>query len=201
MFKYVTKGPDRATMAIEKSENNGVDDNNKDDEKGNKSEVDDYIACRYVSSIEACWRIFEFPIHYRKPVVVKLTFHLENQQQVCFKENETLPTILGRLHPDATMFIQWFETNKRYSSGRTLPYIQFPEKFKWDNKGKLWVQRKNKIRVIGRLIYIHPIAGELFYLRMLLNVVRGATSFEDIRTVNGVTYDTYKEACLKYGLL
>lgn len=132
---------------------------------------------------------------------MKLTFHLDNQQHVCYKENETLPTILRKLHPDATMFIQWFETSKRYFCGRTLPYIQFPEKFKWDNKSKLWVKRKNKIRVISRLIYIHQIAGELFYLRMLLNVVHGATSFEDIRTVNGVTYDTYKEACLKYGLL
>lgn len=141
MLKYMTKGPDRATIAIEKIEDNRTDcdDNNKNDGKSNKSEVDDYIACRYVSSIEACWRIFEFPIHYQKPVVMKLTFHLENQQHVCFKENETLPTILRKLHPDATMFIQWFEINKRYSCGRTLPYIQFPEKFNWDNKSKLWV--------------------------------------------------------------
>ncbi|KAK1362419.1 hypothetical protein POM88_046893 [Heracleum sosnowskyi] len=40
MFKYVTKGPDRATMAIEKSENNEADydDNNKDDGKSKKNE-------------------------------------------------------------------------------------------------------------------------------------------------------------------
>ncbi|KAL8100756.1 hypothetical protein AgCh_032852 [Apium graveolens] len=39
MFKYVTKGPDRATMAIEKSENNepDYDDNNEDDGKRNKN--------------------------------------------------------------------------------------------------------------------------------------------------------------------
>lgn len=198
MFKYVTKGPDRATMVIEKTEKPQTDEENG---KIDKNEVDDYIACRYISSIESCWRIFEFPIHYRKPVVVKLTFHLENEQQICFRENESLPTVLQRLHPDATMFIQWFETNKRYQCGRELTYVQFPEKFLWDNKGKLWTKRKNKIQVVGRLVYVHPMAGELFYLRMLLNVVRGATCFEDIRTVNGVVYSTYKEACLKYGLL
>lgn len=120
MFKYATKGPDRATMAIERFENKEAGDENKEI---NKSEVDDYIACKYVSSIEACWRIFEFPIQYRKPVVVKLTFHLENEQKICFRETESLPAVLQRLHPDATMFIQWFETNKRYRCGRELTYV------------------------------------------------------------------------------
>ncbi|CAG8760999.1 12855_t:CDS:2, partial [Rhizophagus irregularis] len=37
-------------------------------------------------------------------------------------------------------------------------------------------------------------AGEKYYLRMLLNVVRGSISFENIRTVNGIFYHTFKEA-------
>jgi hypothetical protein len=31
--------------------------------------------------------------------------------------------------------------------------------------------------------------------------VRGATSFEDLRTVVGVTYPTFREACEKRGLI
>ena len=48
---------------------------------------------------------------------------------------------------------------------------------------------------------VHPNAGEKFYLRLLLTSVRGATSFENLRTVDRVLYPTFKEACLHRGLL
>ncbi|XP_072087853.1 uncharacterized protein [Arachis hypogaea] len=42
-------------------------------------------------------------------------------------------------------------------------------------------------------------AGEIYHVgessQMLLNVQRGCTNFRSIRTVNGVTYDTFQEAC------
>ena len=38
-------------------------------------------------------------------------------------------------------------------------------------------------------------------MRLLLNIVQGATSFEDIRKVGGVVHRTYKEACFHRGLL
>ena len=51
------------------------------------------------------------------------------------------------------------------------------------------------------MYFIHPAVGEKYYLRMLLNVVRGSTSFEDICTVNGIFYHTFKEACIALNLL
>ena len=38
-------------------------------------------------------------------------------------------------------------------------------------------------------------------MRLLLNHVRGATSYENLRTVNGVIAKTFREAALLYGLL
>ena len=38
-------------------------------------------------------------------------------------------------------------------------------------------------------------------MRLLLTVVVGAQSFEDVCTVNGVVCATYKEACFCHGLL
>ena len=38
---------------------------------------------------------------------------------------------------------------------------------------------------IGRVISAHPAEGERYFLRVLLNNVAGATSYEHLRTVDG----------------
>ncbi|RYR66688.1 hypothetical protein Ahy_A03g012743 [Arachis hypogaea] len=43
--------------------------------------------------------------------------------------------------------------------------------------------------------------GEIFYMRLLLNVQRDCRSFESIRTVDGVLYDSFKDAYNALGLL
>lgn len=73
-----------------------------------------------------------------------------------------LPVILDRVNPVGSMFVQWFKTNKEEPSGRDLTYVQFHEKFLWDESGKVWNRRKNNMRVIGRVVYIHPTAGNFF---------------------------------------
>jgi len=55
LFKYVNKGPDRATMKI----CNGT---TKD---GEKTDVDEINDSRYLSPCEAVWRTFGFDIHHR----------------------------------------------------------------------------------------------------------------------------------------
>ena len=51
------------------------------------------------------------------------------------------------------------------------------------------------------MIHIGPTAGEKFYLQTLLMVIKGLTSFEDLRTMDGVLCESFHEACLKQGLL
>ena len=43
--------------------------------------------------------------------------------------------------------------------------------------------------------------GERYYLRLLLTVVRGATSFQHLRTVDGLVHPTFKAACVALRLL
>jgi hypothetical protein len=92
------------------------------------------------------------------------------------------------------------EANKKYLAARELTNGDFPTKFVWHESNKMWKENKSKFS-IGRLYYAHPSSGERYYLRMLLNVVKGCTSFEDIRTVNGIEYPTFKEACRALGFL
>ena len=43
--------------------------------------------------------------------------------------------------------------------------------------------------------------GERYYMRLLLNHVTGPTSFDDLKTVNGVQSSMFQEAALLHGLL
>lgn len=54
---------------------------------------------------------------------------------------------------------------------------------------------------IGRMFTVHPKQGELFALRLLLNVVSGARSFVELRTYDGIEYPTFRLAALKRGVM
>lgn len=46
-----------------------------------------------------------------------------------------------------------------------------------------------------RIIYLHPAVRELYYLCLLLNEIKSARSYEDLRTIIEVVYATYRETC------
>ncbi len=77
---------------------------------------------------------------------------------------------------------------------------KFPERWVWNKTSKKWTPCHRGTK-IGRVYYVHPTSGERYYLRMLLNVVCGATSFEDLCTIDGRVCATFKEACQARGLL
>jgi hypothetical protein len=47
---------------------------------------------------------------------------------------------------------------------------------------------------------VQPTEGERYFLQILLTHVSGATSFDSLKTVNGQTCRTFKEACIQLGL-
>uniref|UniRef100_A0A2N9F6K5 ATP-dependent DNA helicase n=1 Tax=Fagus sylvatica TaxID=28930 RepID=A0A2N9F6K5_FAGSY len=149
---------------------------------------------------EACWRIFEFEIQYRDPSVERLGFHLEDEHNVVFTDSDYLDNVIDRPDVDKTMFTQWFKANEMYDSARQLTYSEFPSKWVWHKNISEWSPRKSG-RSIGRIYYAHPGSGERFYLRMLLNVVKGPRTFEEIRTINNIIHPTFRAACYALGLL
>ena len=76
-------------------------------------------------------------------------------------------------------------TNKMHEDARTLTCPEFPTKWVWQSKEKIRTRRKQG-RCIGRIAYIYPTSGELYYLRILLNIIKGPKSYEDIRTFAGI---------------
>ena len=186
MYKYVHKGPDRAEV------------------HATTDEIERYVQGRYLGPCEACHRIFGFPIHYNGPSVVRLQVHFKYKQPINFapiRGRDALQEMANGPPPETTL-TAWFKKNQENDGlSRTLLYYEMPEKYTWNETDKVWKKRKNKQFAVGRMYWVTPKAGELYYLRVLLIHVKGATSYEDLRTANGVTYNTYQEACLHRGYL
>ncbi|XP_031091157.1 uncharacterized protein LOC115996159 [Ipomoea triloba] len=193
LFKYVNKGNDRVTAEFYKTTT---------DDTGNEivDEINMYYDCRYISACEATWRLFSFEVQYRTPPVERLSFHLPDCQSVVFQDDDTIDRVLNRETVGQSMFNGWFIANKKFNEAKMLTYIEMPTKFVWKKDIREWQPRKKGFSV-GRIFYVPPKSGEIYYLRCLLNIVRGPTSFKDIRTLNGVEYMTFRDACYAHGLL
>lgn len=190
--KYVHKGSDMAAFA--------VGDQNRYDE------ITCFQVGRYVSSNEAVWRLFAFPIHDRYPAVIHLAVHLENGQRVYFTE---ATAVARAAQPPATTLTGFFEICRTDSFARTLLYSEMPRYYTWDKKFKRRLRGDEvtghpgirSADTIGRVYTVHPKNDECFYLRLLLVNVRGPTSFESLRTVGGYIHPTFRAACQALHLL
>lgn len=93
-----------------------------------------YYLSRYISACESTWRIFAFLTHYRATPVEKLTFHLEGDQPVIYKQGHTVESVMARVNVSKTMFLAWFDCCERYLEARLLTYAEMPTKFIYDSK-------------------------------------------------------------------
>lgn len=191
--KYINKGPDMAVVQRQSS---------------NRNEITEYQTGRYISSNEAFWKIFGFPIHDRYPAVVQLSVHLENGQRVYFR-----PEDAARIaeNPPNTTLTAFFLLCRSDSFAKNLLYSEVPTYYVWNLSSKKFTKRKQGRVVpgwdgkasdtIGRVYTVHPKHGECFFLRLLLNHVRGPTCFDDLKRFEGRLCASYRDACLRRGLL
>ncbi|GJT42283.1 DNA helicase [Tanacetum coccineum] len=101
-----------------------------------------------------------------------------------------------------TTLTEWYVYNNENTDGRHLTYLDFPSEFVWYPNSKSWHRRVVKTKKsLGRLAYVHPNSGELFYFRMLLCHQKVCKSPTEVRTVNGHVLPTYRAACEALGLL
>ena len=181
--KYLCKGSDAAMYSL--------------DNPNNLDEIKSYQLGRYVSSNEAAWRIYGFPIHDHSPPITRLDVHLPNGQRVVFNpERDSLAHLVAE--PRATKLTAFFELNQTDPVARTLLYVDIPKHFRWvDGKWRTRQKQPN----LGRVYNVHPKDRECFMVRLLLSHRRGPTSFDDLKTVDGVVCATFEEAAERLGIL
>jgi hypothetical protein len=193
----------------------------------NFDEIKQHSENRYYGPPEAFHRIFSLTLIDHYPPVKRLSFHLPGEQKISFHEGQEEEAIQNG---ESSMLQAFFDAVKKerefspethlleYTIPKTkrqvilppvmeLTYTDFPRYFVYDREKKMWRRRKdNKGRYtetneLPRLHWVHPTQESLFYLRLLLDKVKGPTSFEDLRTFNGITYLTFKESCVARGLV
>ncbi|KAI7949992.1 hypothetical protein MJO28_008813 [Puccinia striiformis f. sp. tritici] len=190
LYKYITKGHDRSYLKVE-----GCD----------KTKA--FIDARYISPPEAAWRLFKFPMSDRFPAVQRLAIHEENEQLIYFSGENSAVGQVNSGKASQTTLTEFFKLNENDARGRngikarSLTYDQVASHFAWNGTLKTWRCRSQKLETIGRLFSVNYLAGEKFYLRVLLLHRKGPTSFKDLRTVDEVEYESYQDACNALGLL
>ena len=132
---------------------------------------------------------------------------------MAFHDNADMVRVLENAEARQTMLTGYYAINQHYADmeregcpidptedSRRRLHAEMPEQFSWDKKRYCWKPRRISHKGIGRLVFIGPSAGDLFYLRLLLTHVRGPTSAENLRTVDSTLF-SWKEACAAHGLL
>jgi hypothetical protein len=138
---------------------------------------------------------------------MQLQLHLENMHMVSFKEGQDIQRVVNREGVEKSMLTEYFEANRLHEEARGILYRDFPEWYTWQKKNKFWKRRSVKkdgtpSRIqVGRIVSAHPAEGERYYLRVLLNHVTGATSYDDLKTVNGEILPSFREAAQRMGLI
>lgn len=125
--------------------------------------------------------------------------YLLGEYYIVFDEFVRLEDVISKEDVEKIMLIVWFVVCEMYEEVRELTYVELFIRFVYYILGKLWVFRKIGV-VIGRVVYVSLAVGDKYFLRILVNVVKGFTCFEDLKIVGGVFFEKYREVCYARGL-
>jgi ATP-dependent DNA helicase PIF1 len=117
LFKYIYKGHDRASVVMR--------DASKADDDGD--EIKQYRDARWVTPLEALWRIYDFELSQNSPPVMQLQLYLPNMHKVSFHERQMVERVINRPGADRSILTAYFEANRLHEGARGILYRDFPE--------------------------------------------------------------------------
>ncbi|XP_051155716.1 uncharacterized protein LOC127278181 [Leptopilina boulardi] len=200
LYKYIYKGHDAAAVVIQEAQSN----ENQEVNVLEHDEIKHYVESRYVSPPEVCGRILSNNLQGKSHTIYRLPVHLQNQQTVIVDNVDDPNTVRSALNR-STELTEYFALNNRDPHAKNYTYSEIPLHYVFQKKGSsnanTWQKRKKHFNTLGRMYSVSPSQPELYHLRLLLITVKGATSYEHLRTVDGVVHDSFVFTCLKLGLI
>ncbi|POS82695.1 hypothetical protein EPUL_003563, partial [Erysiphe pulchra] len=188
--KYVYKGSDLASLTVDEQ----------------YDEIAMTMHGRYISPVQATAKLSgpipPFILGAIKTPTLQFSKEFQfsaNRQLMMTKIDDNAKQAQVKALELTSPFIDWMKYKAENEDGRDLLYGEFPSYFTY-HKSRGWQKRRNGYS-IGRMPVAVPRQGEHFYLRTLLTVKRGARSFRDLYTVNGVYCGTASSACRALGLV
>jgi hypothetical protein len=178
VYKYAFKAPDSTSVCVD--------------------EIAAFLAGRLLSASEAVHRLLSLKLHKEWPPVTRLDIHLPHQQRLVFDPTAEEQVLLAQVASASSTLMAWFDLNAADVNARDLLYHEIPEKYSWVDSR--WVPRSRASMSVGRIYGVSVNNSELYALRRLLSVAKGAVSFEDLASYNGQLHSTFRAACQARGL-
>lgn len=129
--------------------------------------------------------------------IQRLPYHLPGENSW---DDSTEDDNMHGIDVEKAKFLMWMVCNRLSTENRRLTYIEFGSKSIWNPRTNWWNPRRVGVQKCI-IPHVDVFAGEIYYLRVLLHVIKGPGSYFHLRTVGGVTYPTFKHAWEALGLL
>ena len=191
LYKYVFKGPDMLRIALSQKTKGA-------DKKFDIDEPAIWKNCRYMAAAESFWRLTNWKLFENSANVTFLHLHAENENSAQFEEGDGTLEEETLLKLGKTKLTEYFRLNSEdpTSPSKNLLYEDMPKFYSWDTKKRKWNLRSgitNTVSWMSSCSY----GSERWYIRKLLSVTKGATSFDDLKYGES----TYEKACIELGLV
>lgn len=127
-------------------------------------EVSQYLDARYLSPVEACYRLFKYDLQGKSHKIERLEVHLENEQMVYYDKDADTDVIEESMQKNSklTAYFQFYMENP---NAPKYKYVEMPKHCTFDKKNRKWKwPRKGHHKVIGRIYSVNPKNTELYIL-------------------------------------
>ncbi|KAL3118683.1 hypothetical protein niasHT_006511 [Heterodera trifolii] len=209
IFKYLLKGFEKAYVRVAQPRRSAQQGRN--DGTAGADEVYDYdeiaatFKVRYMTAMEAYLRLNSYKVVGTSHQIYTLSVHDELGQTIVVEEGHEEE---GRWRVrDNTRLTAFFALCGTDPEAAELTYDRIPYRYSWDYRSRSWKKRvrsleedPDKAKMFVRVYTVSPRKHELFALRTLLLHRPGPKSFTDLRTVDGIQFETFVGTCQHMGL-